>query len=272
MIKLTATLIVLTNFICVSFAQSSIETTLNSFSRAAAESFDWYDIPAGAMFLSSAYYPLKLRNKLDVDRFSFDRQMQSYVHVPGSKSLGSTDPRRYPEGVFLTRMAATTAAGLFLGFDTHESYKHSLVFFKAVSYNFVVTELIKNITDRKRPDNSDDRSFFSGHTSTSFVTSTFLYMEISELLNENIHNKTVRTSLKAASFGALYGWAGYVGYSRMRDNKHYFSDVLTGAAVGTLIGMYFYNVYFDDEPGFMDNISLGMQNSQPTLSLRFNLN
>jgi membrane-associated phospholipid phosphatase len=48
------------------------------------------------------------------------------------------------------------------------------------------------------------------------------------------------TGWKRVSFGALYGWAGYVGFSRIHDKKHYLSDVIVGAASGTLISYLVY--------------------------------
>jgi hypothetical protein len=38
----------------------------------------------------------------------------------------------------------------------------------------------------------------------------------------------------------LYGWAGYVGYSRIQDRKHYLTDVVVGAASGTLVSYLLY--------------------------------
>jgi membrane-associated phospholipid phosphatase len=248
------------------YPQSDFNRTANSLGRAAAESFNWMDIPGGALWISSKYFPIKVDNKLDVRSFGIDRQLNGYFYVPGSKSFGSKDPHRFPESVFLTRMVVTSAAGLFFGADTYNSYKHTIIFYKAVMYNHAITELIKNLTHRDRPDESDNRSFFSGHTSLAFVTSSFLFNETDDLLDKHIRDDELRFGLKAASFAALYGWAGYVGYSRMRDNKHYLSDVLTGAVVGTAIGLYFHNLYFGDEPSFFNNFSLGTQGSQPALN------
>ncbi len=251
------------------FAQSNLNGTVNSFEKALSESFGWYDIPVSSVWLSSKVFQLKLQHKIDVDIFSIDNNIHSKISTPGYQSLGSTDPRRYPEAVFLARMAITTAAGLLYGADTYNSYKHNMVFMKAVIYNYVITEFIKNITHRVRPDNSDDRSFFSGHTSTAFVTSAFLYQETIEYLDRSVKNRTLNTSLQATSFALLYGWAGYVGYSRIKDNKHYFSDVVTGAAVGTFIGIFMHNLYFDNSD-ITNNFSLGMYNNQPALHFRYN--
>ncbi len=272
MLKISFVIIFLYNFPFMIFAQSNIEKTTNSMGRAAYESLSWLDIPSGAYWVTSGLFSFKLKHKIDVDPLAIDKEIHSDISVPGYKSIGSMDPRKYPEAVFLTRLAVTTGAGLLFGTDTYQSYKHTFVFMKAVMYNFTLTEIIKDITDRKRPDNSDDRSFFSGHTSNAFVTSTFLFKECNSLLNENIKNDLLRTSLKTLSFAALYGWAGYVGYSRIKDNKHYFTDVFFGAAAGTLIGIYVHDMYFDNESGILKNLNVGMINSQPTLSFRYNFN
>ncbi|RPI67895.1 MAG: phosphatase PAP2 family protein [Ignavibacteriales bacterium] len=269
MLKISYVIIFLNSFSYFSFAQSNLEKTTGSLGRAAYESMSWLDIPGTAYWVTSGLFSLKLKSKIDVDPFTIDRDIHNNISVPGHHSLGSTDPRRYPETVFLTRLAVTTGAGLFFGIDTYESYKHTLVFMKAVMYNFTLTEIFKDITHRTRPDNSDSRSFFSGHTSSAFVTSAFLFKETSSLLDENVKDDVLRTTLKTASFTALYGWAGYVGYSRIKDNKHYFSDVLFGAVAGTLIGIYVHDFYFNEDSGILKNISLGMQNSQPTLNFRF---
>lgn len=67
--------------------------------------------------------------------------------------------------------------------------------------------LAKFTVHRLRPDGSNDHSFFSGHTTNAMVSTGW----------------NVRVAVPLA-FSA--------GYMRMAANKHYLSDVLTGAAVG----------------------------------------
>lgn len=79
---------------------------------------------------------------------------------------------------------------------------------------------LKNTTYVTRPDGSDDRSFPSGHTATAFMTATMLTKE----------------------YGSVSPWIGVGAYSvaaatglmRVANNKHWLSDVLTGAGVGIL--------------------------------------
>ncbi|MFM7710434.1 MAG: phosphatase PAP2 family protein [Ferruginibacter sp.] len=77
---------------------------------------------------------------------------------------------------------------------------------------------IKKITHEQRPDSSNFLSFPSGHTAEAFANAEFLRMQ----------------------YGKKYPWLAVVGYAmatatgylRMYNNKHWFSDVLTGAAIG----------------------------------------
>lgn len=79
---------------------------------------------------------------------------------------------------------------------------------------------LKKLIHERRPDDSNNESFPSGHTSVSFAA--------------------------AASLEKRYGWhaglpaflvASFVGVARVEADKHYVHDVLAGAAIGTLSGM-----------------------------------
>jgi membrane-associated phospholipid phosphatase len=70
-------------------------------------------------------------------------------------------------------------------------------------------------------------SFPSGHTSAAFAAATVLSTELSRL------HPSKRRWFMAAGYGA----ATLVGLSRMYVNAHWASDVVAGAALGTLSGM-----------------------------------
>ena len=83
----------------------------------------------------------------------------------------------------------------------------------------LITQGLKEAFPSRRPDGSDNKSFPSGHTSTSFAAAATL------------HNR--------------YGWeaglpayvvASFVGLSRVEARKHRVGDVLVGAAIGTATG------------------------------------
>lgn len=84
-----------------------------------------------------------------------------------------------------------------------------------------------------RPDGTNDHSFPSGHTATAFMTATMLTKE----------------------YGHISPWVGIGAYTvaagtglmRMANNKHWLSDVLTGAGIGILsteVGYYLADLIF----------------------------
>ena len=87
--------------------------------------------------------------------------------------------------------------------------------------NEVVTNRLKDWTNEVRPDESNDKSFPSGHTSASFAA--------------------------AATLHKRYGWkygipaytvATFVGGARVAAHKHFVHDVIAGAALGTASGWF----------------------------------
>lgn len=83
-----------------------------------------------------------------------------------------------------------------------------------------IVELLKTTTNVRRPDGSDNHSFPSGHTATAFMTATMLHHEYGE---------------KYPWLSVLgYGCATATGLMRMANNRHWLSDVMTGAGIGIL--------------------------------------
>lgn len=83
----------------------------------------------------------------------------------------------------------------------------------------LATGSLKYAIDAERPDGSNNNSFPSGHTSTSFAA--------------------------AATLGKRHGWeygvparavALFVGVARVKAKKHYVRDVIAGAAIGEAAG------------------------------------
>lgn len=86
------------------------------------------------------------------------------------------------------------------------------------------TVLLKYTIDEQRP-NGDDHSFPSLHSSFAFSSAEFLRRRYG-----------LRYGLPA------YAAAGFVGYSRVESDNHYWHDVLAGAAIGIA------SSYFLSEP------------------------
>ena len=74
-----------------------------------------------------------------------------------------------------------------------------------------------------RPDGTDELSFPSGHTATAFTNASVLFYEYKD------------ANIWYASSGYLF--AAATGFLRIANNKHFTSDVLAGAGIGTAIGL-----------------------------------
>ena len=107
--------------------------------------------------------------------------------------------------------------------------------FSAILMGSVVNTL-KRTTNVERPDGSNHHSFPSGHTATAFMTAT--------MFNKEYGHKSPWIGVGA------YGMATATGVMRMANNKHWLSDVLTGAGIGILsteIGYYLADLIFKDK-------------------------
>jgi hypothetical protein len=91
----------------------------------------------------------------------------------------------------------------------------------AAAIQFGLTQSIKNINDRERPDGHGINSFPSGHTATAFMCAQMLHREYGE---------TVSPWISVAG----YGLAATTGIFRVIANRHWCSDVMAGAAIGIL--------------------------------------
>ncbi len=161
-----------------------------------------------------------------------DGAMQKSSNVVAA-SLGSALP--------LSLGAVMWAGGAMAGNDfvQHVGVEST----QAVLLSGALTIGIKGLVGRSRPNASPDdpdqyypgggfrdasrASFPSGHTSSAFAVATVLSKEMSA--RYPAHRWLIRA--------ALYGAAGSVGLARMYQNAHWPSDVVTGAALGTLSGL-----------------------------------
>ena len=137
--------------------------------------------------------------------------------------------------------------GVFIGtlpimplFSNDDYMSMLLTNIEVLSINGTLTNLVKELVKRQRPasyyktrDEGEDayRSFFSGHTSTAFALGTSNAI----MLSRNYPNK------KAQIWTGAMGLAVATGYFRLAADKHYMSDVITGAITGVLIGRFVQN-------------------------------
>jgi membrane-associated phospholipid phosphatase len=99
-------------------------------------------------------------------------------------------------------------------------------FYKAAATNLIITQGLKYVTHKKRPNGEDNLSFPSGHSSVTFQAASFIH--------KRYGTKYALPAYMAATF---------VGYSRVKADKHYTEDVLAGAALGIMSSFYFTKPY-----------------------------
>jgi membrane-associated phospholipid phosphatase len=167
--------------------------------------------------------------------FNFDEKFQDYSQVNGlmpSKVSkfgdlygGTWSAWMLPVSVIITSKFAD---------ETNEEMLQKLDYsISAIVANGVTTVILKELISRKRPNGKGFHSMPSGHTSNSFT--------VAAVVNELYGSEAGITA---------YILAGLVGISRIHDNKHYLSDVIVGACIGTIIGRGFaktYNEYKTDK-------------------------
>ena len=99
-----------------------------------------------------------------------------------------------------------------------------------------VVKGLKHTTNVMRPDGADNHSFPSGHTATAFMTATMLTKEYGH---------------KSPWIGiGAYTAASATGIMRVVNNKHWLSDVMTGAGIGILsteLGYFIADAIFKDK-------------------------
>jgi membrane-associated phospholipid phosphatase len=136
--------------------------------------------------------------------------------------------------------AYAVIAGIYLQGVFAHNPKSKVVALDAIAASVVSwgvgATLLKIITGRARPSkgegefhfdpfstNGEDNSFPSGHATQAFA--------LAAVLSSHYHSPWVRIP--------VYSFAGLVGLARMNKNRHWASDVVGGALLGTFVGKEF---------------------------------
>jgi hypothetical protein len=117
----------------------------------------------------------------------------------------------------LLSLGTVWGLGLISGNEKLRYHAYGLT--KAAAYTAVLTRALKAATDRDRPNSESEGSFPSGHTSGAFTAASYFDTAYGHRLGI-----------------PLYGLAAFIGYSRLAEGKHYFSDVVAGATLGVIVG------------------------------------
>jgi len=158
----------------------------------------------------------------------FDQKIKEYfltesILTPSSAKFGDLYGKYGAPLLLISTILIDSHVNDISNIERSEKLEYAIMGYAA---NGLATYGLKFLFHRQRPDNSNNRSFPSGHTSSSFYTAG----TISEL------------------YGAFPGFFAYlistvVGVSRMQDEHHYLSDVIFGAGLGVAISKGFAKVY-----------------------------
>lgn len=107
--------------------------------------------------------------------------------------------------------------------DAFDQTKYLLM---AELLNTIIVRSLKPLLKVERPGGGNFHSFPSGHTSNTFASATVLFQEFKD------------TAPILAYSGYFVG--GAVGTLRVTNNRHWVSDVLVGAGIGTFSALVIY--------------------------------
>ncbi len=164
------------------------------------------------------------------DALRWNYSERKTAHMVSNVILGAIPLMGLAQLAFLHDEIRMPTSGEWNGFGSA-----SMIYAETLAISLALNQVSKLIFMRQRPyarymhqnDSDANVSFYSGHTSTAFVTAV-----AAATLND----------MKGGSHRALV-WsvnllmATAVGYLRIAADKHFFTDVVVGGIVGALIGV-----------------------------------
>ena len=150
------------------------------------------------------------------------------------------------------------------------AYQHeAIAFTEGLSWSMFLTSLLKRLVGRERPyvvraqlgevdasmvemSRSEQLlSFPSGHSTAIAMTTFFMAADLSDALVTGPLQGYSRFS--RVILGIMMPYLGatslswLVMYSRIKDQRHWLSDTLTGATIGALSALFSYHMHFDSQ-------------------------
>jgi len=100
-----------------------------------------------------------------------------------------------------------------------------------------VVDAMKEATGRDRPDDSNDRSFPSGHASQSAVAT--------RLAAKNLDYCELTPATRLATDVGFYGLAIGTAWARVEAEKHFVTDVLVGYSIGRFLASFMNEAFLE---------------------------
>ena len=214
--------------------------------------FGWSNLVTTAVMTTTSLATLAIAP--DEDRWTetngFDGAVRDALRFDG---LDDRDRARDASDVFLmlaiNQLLVDTLVVTWWGHDSKDvAIQMVLMDIEAIAINTALNGLVAGLVSRERPygrecvgelaetsdcsGNKRYRSFYSGHTSTTFTSAALTCMHHAYL---PLYGGGAADRLVCAT-GFLM--AGATGMLRVMGDQHYLSDVLVGAAMGTASGLF----------------------------------
>jgi hypothetical protein len=155
---------------------------------------------------------------LDENEFDDPDDQISHLHETGEESsLGRLGERMGNHIILPSVIASLAITGQIANNRRFKYFSYSLA--QGYIVNNLLTISLKEVVSRTRPNQRNDLSFPSGHTSNAFTWATIFS-----------HYYGRKAAIPA------YGVATFIAWSRINVDAHYLSDVVFGAALGYIIG------------------------------------
>ncbi len=169
----------------------------------------------------------------DEPRFSNPNSIDRFMRDEIWRGVHKQDrARNWSDGLLYGVSMSSLVWGPVLAEDTKLALHINARVFAA---NSLLTNLVKITAARERPYHhygtrdsegaTDFTSFYSGHSSVAFSQGVTNAMILSRTYPE--HKSTI--------WSTLLGAAGLTAYLRVAGDMHYFTDILTGAVMGSLV-------------------------------------
>lgn len=198
--------IVLLGFFCIGHAQ----TKDSLYSSKTSEKLSYKPFIAPALLITSG-------------ALMINTALNDYLQSNANRFFGEDFQTRADDFLPFVPVAQIYLGNTF-GFTPKNNFKQQTINIAVANViGAAVFTTLKYTVNEKRPDQSDDLSFPSGHTSIAFTNAALLYYEYKD------------SNLWYASSGFLFATA--TGILRIANSRHYTSDVLTGAGIGLVSGL-----------------------------------
>ena len=242
---------VVTLVLCAGVAGAQVDTVRR------VPFFTWRDaaILEGFVIATVAIAPLdrRLAERLQNQSVQDNRLMRDAARTVET----ITDPGSFAIGIGLYTVGKLTGNERAADLGLHGT--------EALFIGLQMGNLLKGVIGRARPyvnvqqphdyklfrgfgGGGDYRSFPSGHSIAAFAAAAAVTSETKRWWPRSVW----------VIGPVMYGGAAAVGWSRMFDNKHWASDVLTGAAIGTFTGLKVVTWHHSHPGNTIDRIFLGV--------------